>query len=144
MEQSASSVDSSLVGREVGTVNIQNSFQTTLFEYLLERAIVFAIYEFLNLTYFGFGKEGSGELELLENLRVARDVNRQAALVIGDRVIYRLLLKQKSHNGGPALPSSNVKRGVAILVPGIDINHAGEIRQDIFDHGIFGALYGQM
>ncbi|KAI6753082.1 hypothetical protein HG531_005251 [Fusarium graminearum] len=100
--------------------------------------------QLLHLLDLGLGKERSGKLQKLEDLRVSRYIQWQFALGIGNGIIDILLFQKKLHHGGSALDCGQVKRGVSILVTSVDIDRSLSIGQDVFNDREFGTLDSQM
>ncbi|KAL1835435.1 hypothetical protein VTK73DRAFT_5653 [Phialemonium thermophilum] len=98
----------------------------------------------LDLADLVLGKQGPRELELLEDVRVARQIQGEAALVVGDGVVDVLLLEQEPHDLAAPLHGGDVQGCVAVFVPGVDVDVVGSLGEDVLDDGLLGALDGQV
>ena len=83
-------------------------------------------------------------MELLVDVGIAGQVERQTPLEVGNRVIDIALVEEQLHDGRPALNDSHVERGVSIFVSSVNIRGADACRDNVLDNGELGALNGQV
>ncbi|GJC82817.1 hypothetical protein ColLi_05655 [Colletotrichum liriopes] len=141
VEEGSAGLDGRGFGRELGAVDVEDLLEAGLLQHGLQSLVVILRNQTLDLPDLVLGEERARELQQLEDVGVPGDVDGQPGLVVGDSVVDLLLIEQEFDDLGPPLGRRDVQRGIAILVPRVDVDGSGTVGQDVLDDLVLGALY---
>ncbi|GKT62417.1 LOW QUALITY PROTEIN: hypothetical protein ColTof3_09756 [Colletotrichum tofieldiae] len=141
VEEGSAGLDGRGFGRELGAVDVEDLLEAGFLQHGLQGLIVILRNQTLDLPDLVLGEERARELQQLEDVGVPGDVDGQPGLVVGDSVVDLLLIEQEFDDLGPPLGRRDVQRGIAILVPRVDVDGSGTVGQDVLDDLVLGALY---
>lgn len=148
VQESAASIDDDGVGGQLAAVDIEGALDARVLQELLEGVHVSGSDELLDAAHVGVDEDGAGQLQLLEDVGGAGEVERGLAIVVCDGVVDAGLVEQHAHDGGAAEGGSQVEGRVAVAVAAIDLDGrvvgGRGVGQDEFDDGHLCALHGQM